>query len=60
MSELIKSESDGALEFVEYCNGPVKWHFANITPADREVTDVAARRPKLAVQDCTVRVSAAL
>lgn len=39
-SELIKSDSDGALKLVEYCNGSVKWHFANIMPADCEVTNM--------------------
>ena len=39
-SEFIKSGSHSALKLGEYCNGSVKWHFANIMPADSEVTNM--------------------
>lgn len=39
-SEFIKSDSHSALKLGEYCNGCVKWHFANIMPADSEVTNM--------------------
>lgn len=42
-SELIKSDSDRALKLVEYCNGSVKWHFANIMPAFSEVVNVVMK-----------------
>ena len=42
-SELINSDSDSALKLVEYCNGSVKWHFANVIPADCEVANMVRK-----------------
>lgn len=43
VSELIKRDCDVTPKLAEYCNGSVKWHFANIMPADCEVTSMVMK-----------------